>query len=324
MNAIASPNPSNPTPNTSACASGVGTRTPPATTPASEPPSPGTTWPGSFGAFHLPVEGRLRESVSALVATERGMGTEAWAALPHDAVVLGLCLGRCSDPIEARSERGANAVVTGFRQWTGRFLSSGDCVGLYALLTPLGVVQLLDSPRLDQLPRIRAPLAAVLDNRIARALEAEVAMAKGLEGKLRAFGAWLEARATQQRAQSRAATRAARAAMRVRGEPDVDVDTLAREQCVSRRQLERDFDRWLGASPRHLARIARLQALARDLGSGASLAQTAANHGFADQPHMNRSVRQLTGFTPRELARAPVSSIGATFRTATGGARVYL
>jgi AraC-like DNA-binding protein len=289
-----------------------------------EQPPPGTTRRPGFGACHLAVEGALRDYVSALVATERGVGTEAWSALPHDAVVLGLCLGRGSDPIEAKSERASNAVVTGFRQWTGRFLSSGDCIGLYALLTPLGVVQLLDSPRLDEQPRIRAPLAAMLDRGIARTLECDVAMAQGLEGKLRRFAGWLEARATAHRAQSRAAVRAARAAMRVCRDPHADVDVLAEEQCVSRRQLERDFGAWLGASPRHLSRIARLQGVARDLECGASLAQSAANQGFADQPHMNRVVRQLTGLTPRQLAHAPASPIGSVFRAATGGQRVYL
>lgn len=294
------------------------------TTPPVEQPPPGTSRQPSFGAFHLPVEGALRDYVSALVATERESGTEAWSALPHGAVVLGLCLGRGSDPVEAKSERASNAVVTGFRQWAGRFLSSGDCIGLYALLTPLGVVQLLDSPRLDEQPRIRAPLAAMLDRGIARTLECEVAMAQGLEGKLRRFAGWLEARATLHREQSRAAVRAARAAMRVVRDPQVDLETLADEQCVSRRQLERDFGAWLGASPRHLARIARLQGVARDLESGASLAQTAANQGFADQPHMNRVVRQLTGLTPRELANTPASRIGTVFRRVTGGQRVYL
>jgi transcriptional regulator GlxA family with amidase domain len=112
--------------------------------------------------------------------------------------------------------------------------------------------------------------------------------------------------------------------MRLCVEPSTEVDSLAGEQCVSRRQLERDFDRWLGASPRHLARIARLQGVARELDAGTSLAQVAANQGFADQPHMNRVVRQLTGLTPRELARAPASPVGTVFREATGGRRVYL
>ena len=295
-----------------------------ASMPLIEQPAPGTTRAAGFGAIHLPVEGVLRDYVSTLVATERESGTEAWAALPHDAVVLGLCLGRGSDPIEAKSERATNAIVTGFRQWAGRFLSSGDCIGLYALLTPLGVVELLDSPRLDEQPRIRAPLAAMLDRGIARTLECEVAMAQGLEGKLRRFAGWLEARATLHRAQSRAAVRAARAAMRIRDDPQVNVDVLAAEQCVSRRQLERDFGAWLGASPRHLARIGRLQGVARDLEAGASLAQTAANQGFADQPHMNRVVRQLTGLTPRQLVTTPPSAIGRVFRAATGGRRVYL
>jgi AraC-like DNA-binding protein len=294
------------------------------TTPWVEQPPPGTTHRPGFGACHLAVEGALRDYVSALVAVDIESGQLPMSIVPHDTVMLMMRMGRGSDPIDAKGESGSNMLVTGFRQWTGRFVAPGNCISLFALLTPLGVVQLLEGRRLDHHPRIRAPLAGMLDRAVVRKAEGQIAVADGLEGRLRAFAAWLEARATASRAMPRTALRAARAAMRVCRDPHADVDVLAGEQCVSRRQLERDFDRWLGASPRHLSRIARLQRVARDLECGASLAQTAANQGFADQPHMNRVVRQLTGLTPRQLGHAPASPIGSVFRAATGGQRVYL
>ncbi len=55
-----------------------------------------------------------------------------------------------------------------------------------------------------------------------------------------------------------------------------------------------------------------------------SLAHAAAEMGFADQSHMNRVVRQLTGLTPRAIVRSRSSSISAAFRAATGGGMVYL
>ena len=112
--------------------------------------------------------------------------------------------------------------------------------------------------------------------------------------------------------------------MRVCGEPTVAIDTLADEQHVSRRQLERDFGDWIGTSPRHLAQVARVQAVSRKAQAGASLADIAADVGFADQAHMSRVVRQLTGLTPLRFTRSSRSVMAAAFRQATGGGTVYL
>ncbi|MBC8056292.1 MAG: AraC family transcriptional regulator, partial [Rhizobiales bacterium] len=96
------------------------------------------------------------------------------------------------------------------------------------------------------------------------------------------------------------------------------------EQHVSRRQLERDFNRWLGTSPRHLSQVARVQAVSRKAQAGGALADIAADVGFADQAHMSRVVRQLTGLTPRRFVQPCWSPMATAFRRATGGGTVYL
>lgn len=123
--------------------------------------------------------------------------------------------------------------------------------------------------------------------------------------------------------------------MRLCESPRAPIQDLADEQHVSRRQLERDFERWLGVSPRHLAQVAQVQGVARSIFAGATLADAAAARGFSDQSHMSRVVKQLTGVTPRHFARglspsacskAPSvsTSIASAFRWATGGRTVYL
>ena len=99
---------------------------------------------------------------------------------------------------------------------------------------------------------------------------------------------------------------------------------MARQAAVSRRQLERHFAHWLGTSPRHLAQVARLQAVSRHAQLGASLAEIAAHAGYADQAHMTRAVRQLTGLTPRLFVQSRRSPLTQAFRAATRGATVYL
>jgi AraC-like DNA-binding protein len=275
---------------------------------------------------HLPVSGDLRHHVCALVGIEASIvGSLPLSIAPHDAVVLAVQFRRNGQELDIKSGLGSNTRFTGIRQWTGRFADTTDsCLALFALLTPLGAVQLLNSRRLDASPRIRAPLEHMLDLGMTRQLESQVVMAGDLPAKLAAFGAWLEQRGHQRGMQNRDALRAARAAMRLCAEPTAAMDRVADEQHVSRRQIERDFSRWLGVSPRHLSQVARVQGVARRAHAGASLADAAAEFGFADQSHMNRVVRQLTGVTPREFVRTPASPIAAAFHAATGGGKVYL
>lgn len=286
--------------------------------------APGTE-PSPFRTVHWPVSGLLRSHVQALVGVEIDRpGPLPFAIAPHDTMALSVQLARGTEAIGPKGELGFNTRVTGIRNWTGAFTGAGDCVTLFALLTPLGAMQLLDSRPLGEGPKIRASVSAMLDLRPVQGLESTVALAEGLADKLRAFGAWLEARAERQRQQARPALRAARAAMRLREAPLTPMDQVADEQHVSRRQLERDFDRWLGVSPRHLSQVSRVQQMARDVHAGASLVNAAADLGFADQSHMNRVVRQLTGLTPREFVRSQRSPIAAVFRAATGGQTIYL
>lgn len=289
------------------------------------PVSPTASMPGAIRTIHLPVRGALRDCVEAFVAVEMGpTGPLPLAIAPSDTLMLTVQLARGADAIGPKGSFGLNTRLTGVRRWTGRFVGTGDCVTLFAMLTPLGAVQLLESRRLDGGERIRMPLAHLLDDAPIRRMESDVALRDPLEGKLQAFAAWLEGRASAHRRQSRPALRAARAAMRLCADPRAALETLADEQHVSRRQLERDFDRWLDVSPRHLAQVARMQGVARDVHAGASLADAATGRGFADQPHMNRVVRQLTGLTPREFARSEASPFAAAFRAAAGGRTVYL
>jgi AraC-like DNA-binding protein len=67
-----------------------------------------------------------------------------------------------------------------------------------------------------------------------------------------------------------------------------------------------------------------VQAVSRKAQSGATLADIAADVGFADQAHMTRVVRQLTGLTPQRFRQSGRTPIGAAFRRATGGGTVYL
>jgi AraC-like DNA-binding protein len=84
----------------------------------------------------------------------------------------------------------------------------------------------------------------------------------------------------------------------------VNIATLAQQLTLSPRQLERRFQQQVGASPKFIARTLRMQAALR-------LLERAPNYrgayalaaGFADEPHLAREFRALTGLSPRQLVR---------------------
>ena len=83
------------------------------------------------------------------------------------------------------------------------------------------------------------------------------------------------------------------------------VEPMASAAAMSLRAFQIRFLECVGLSPKEFARVQRLQATLHMLDNGAaSLAQVAANSGFADQAHATRELHRLTGLTPARLLTA--------------------
>jgi AraC-like DNA-binding protein len=83
---------------------------------------------------------------------------------------------------------------------------------------------------------------------------------------------------------------------------------------VSERHLRRRFTALVGYGPATFLRVARLQR-ARHLAlqrPGTALADLTYDAGYADQAHLSREVRLLSGLTPRSLLRPPLPEMTPT------------
>lgn len=86
--------------------------------------------------------------------------------------------------------------------------------------------------------------------------------------------------------------------------PGRPLTAIADDVGLSERQLRRRVEDAVGLPPRTLARIIRFQRFlraARAAGPGRHLARLAADAGYADQAHLTRESRDLTGLPPAAL-----------------------
>lgn len=97
-------------------------------------------------------------------------------------------------------------------------------------------------------------------------------------------------------------------AARLLRDPGSRVEEVAATLGFSDRQLRRRFLATVGYGPKTLQRILRMRRFLVAAGA-ADLARGALSAGYADQAHLTREVRALTGLTPGEIAgRRPTAT----------------
>ena len=95
------------------------------------------------------------------------------------------------------------------------------------------------------------------------------------------------------------------------------VSRMARDSGLGERPLQRRFDAAVGYGPKTLQRVLRLQRLLA--APALSLSQLAPQLGYADQAHMCRDLRALTGATPRQLSGQGPGGLAMSDLFNTGG-----
>jgi len=110
-----------------------------------------------------------------------------------------------------------------------------------------------------------------------------------------------------------------RAARRLVLDRTATVRDVARDFGWSERRLHREITATCGYGPKTLQRIVRLQRALRASHAGVAtrppnlaptLSRLALDAGYADQAHMTREFRDLTGFTPRQLLGRSMADVG--------------
>lgn len=279
---------------------------PPITVPSPTPPAARAG--KHVRVAHAQGVGTLAREVAALTTLD----IEAHAGGTHTSLPLDLYLLTvyCDEGLNCHTAGDGSrlrVLVSALRTAPAAFSTRGAGQLAIALLTPQGLLQTFATP-LDGLTDRRLPLRDIVSSAAEAELHAQLVDAEPGPARCIALGHWLESRLRERRRLEPSARRAAAAAMQLLDGDDDGSEALARRHGSSRRQLERDFRRWLGVSPNAYTRLARFQRAAAALGGGAALADVAAASGFADQAHMTRVFRETAGLTPGRLRSAAGSA----------------
>lgn len=257
---------------------------------------------GFVGAVHG-LRDSVRDRVAALGWLDFDAGQGAMHAnLASDLFIVTLHVADSPEGIHALGPD-LHVVITPVGEQPRQYRVAGHSQIAVATLTVGGMLSLF-KPALLGLADRPVSLAEVCGAARTRQLWTALQNCRSVSACVTVFGRWLEAGLLEAGPLSAADGRVARSALRLSGMAlsGYDAHALARLEGVTRRQLERDFRHRLGLSPGAFSRVARFQRAAAAVATGAAFADSALEHGYADQAHLNRAFKAYSGLTPRALA----------------------
>ncbi len=190
-----------------------------------------------------------------------------------------------------------DVMVAGLHQAAARVEQPVRQAGVQLAVHPLAAPALLDC-RASELALgdhgrdVLGPVAAELHERVGSAHTADE--------RLDVVQEWARARIDRRRRGAGVRPEVAQAWRLLQASGgSLPVQQVAREVALSIRQLRILVHRELGLGPKQLGRLFRFDAVVAALADGrATLAEVAALSGYADQSHLTRDFRAMTGTTP--------------------------
>jgi AraC-like DNA-binding protein len=187
------------------------------------------------------------------------------------------------------------AVVSGLQKRSRIAHHSANSAVIVIRFTEVGAALILHD-RADLLFSRSAPLESFISRGVLDAVHNQLADAGNAQEQLPILERFLLERLGSQCAPPASIRRAAEILRDSGGQ--VSITRLARHVGVSQSALERHLRAYAGASPKMLARLARLQHVFRLRDAGRNLTEIAAEAGFTDQSHMIRDFESFTGVAP--------------------------
>lgn len=230
----------------------------------------------------------LRPFVKRFMVIETDAG-DASTVMPDTSLVLAF---RFEGEGQQGGQRLPNFALAGLRDSVRKLTHAKGGI-LLTLFTETGASAFLRPP-LDELFNDTIPFDCVMNRQLLRPLEDRLFEAPSHTRRVETIEEFLLSQLRPVATPD--VDYAARAIRRAHGR--VRIEELAQEVGLSQSALERKFRRIVGASPKRLASISRLQYVVRRRLEGANLGDIAHAAGYFDQPHFVRDFKSYTGQAP--------------------------
>jgi len=219
--------------------------------------------------------------------------------LPETTLTLVL---RQSGAASLRNHSLPNTIVSGLQKRTRMVEHAPGSSMVIIRLTEVGAPAILHD-RADLLYNQTVPLDDVLPRQQIDHIQSVLADTREISQQIQPVERFLISRIP---AQNEISPQIEAAAAMIRNSHGrASIRAIARHAAMSQSALERHFRAAVGATPKKLSRLARLQHVCRLWDTGKSLTDIAFEAGYCDQPHMVRDFRLFTGASPEEFFQSP-------------------
>ncbi|WP_305983385.1 AraC family transcriptional regulator [Roseivirga thermotolerans] len=164
---------------------------------------------------------------------------------------------------------------------------------------PYGFANFIRTP-IQELADKDTPLHALFDEVSIGSLEQDIIEATSTNGRIEIVERFLKNRLNESAVVDQIVKSTIDALYKTKGK--ASIGTILKEEPHKRRNLERNFSRLVGISPKQLGKIIRLQAALQSLlnKKNETLTQIAYESEYYDQAHFIKDFKEFTGINPKE------------------------
>ncbi len=192
-----------------------------------------------------------------------------------------------------------NAMIMGQRTKSYFIEPLGDVKSFAICFYPHGFANFVNTP-LENLVDKETPIKDLFGENAGQVLEQKIDKASGTEERIEIIETFLFDKLNQHSTIENLVKTTVDALLTTNGSSSIH--QILKEDLSKRRQLERNFKKQIGISPKQLGRVLRLQsALKMLLDDKESLTTIAYESEYFDQAHFNKDFKEFVGTTPKEF-----------------------
>jgi len=169
------------------------------------------------------------------------------------------------------------------------------------------------SEPISNLVNKETPLSKLFEQETADALEQKIIQAGNTKQRIRIVETFLTERLNTEKTINKIVQNTVDSLLSTKG--SASINSILKEDLSKRRQLERNFKKQIGVSPKQLGKVIRLQAALKMLldQKAANLTNVAFESEYFDQAHFIKDFKEFTGTNPKEFINHENLSLSALF-----------